>query len=70
MFGDERGNICVGGKYSSGDGTHANCLHKGLGKTEVYRENGRIVMDCACSMDGKLAAFCIETEEVVYVDGV
>lgn len=45
-------------------------LINGWGKTEVYRKNGHIAMDCSCVAGGKLAAFCIETEEVVYVDGV
>lgn len=39
-------------------------------KTEVYQKNGHIAMDCACFAGGKLAAFCIETEEVIYVNGV
>ncbi|MCM1243445.1 MAG: fructose-bisphosphatase class III [Roseburia sp.] len=38
-------------------------------KAEVYRKNGHIALDCACVAGGKLAAFCIETEEVVYVEG-
>lgn len=42
---------------------------KDWGKTKVYRKNGHIAMDCACVGGGKLAAFCIETEEVIYVDG-
>lgn len=45
-------------------------LINGWGKTEVYRKNGHIAMDCSCVAGGRLAAFCIETEEVVYVDGV
>ena len=43
---------------------------KNWGKPEVYMENGHIAMDCACVGGGKLAAFCIETEEVTYVDGL
>ena len=43
---------------------------KGWGKTEVYRKNGHIALDCACVAGGKLAAFCVETEEVVYVEGL
>lgn len=39
-------------------------------KAEVYMENGHIALDCACVAGGKLAAFCIETEEVTYVDGL
>lgn len=43
---------------------------KDWGKTEVYMKNGHIALDCACVTGGKLAAFCIETEEIVYVDGL
>lgn len=43
---------------------------KDWGKTEVYRKNGHIAMDCACFAGGKLAAFCVETEEVIYVNGL
>lgn len=43
---------------------------KGWGKTEVYMENGHIALDCGCASGGKLAAFCIKTGEVIYVDGV
>lgn len=39
-------------------------------KAEVYMENGHIALDCACVAGGKLAAFCVETEEVTYVDGL
>lgn len=41
----------------------------GWRKTEVYRKNGHIAMDCCCVGGGKLAAYCIETEEVTYVEG-
>lgn len=41
---------------------------KGWGKTEVYRKNGHIALDCVCVAGGKLAAFCVETEEVIYVE--
>ena len=37
---------------------------------EVYRKNGHIALDCACVAGGKLAAFCVETEEVIYVEGL
>lgn len=43
---------------------------KDWGKAEVYRKNGHIAIDCGCVGGGKLAAFCVETEEVVYVDGL
>lgn len=42
----------------------------GWGKPEVYRKHGHIALDCACVSGGKLAAFCVETEEVIYVDGM
>ena len=42
---------------------------KGWEKTEIYRRNGHIAMDCACVAGGKLAAFCVETGEVIYVEG-
>lgn len=41
----------------------------GWGKIEVYRKNGHIAIDCGCVGGGKLAAYCIETEEVTYVEG-
>lgn len=42
---------------------------KGWEKDEVFMNNGHIALDCACFAGGKLAAFCIETESVTYVDG-
>ncbi|MBD5506987.1 MAG: fructose-bisphosphatase class III [Lachnospiraceae bacterium] len=42
----------------------------GWRKPEVYRKNGHIALDCACVAGGKLAAFCVETEEVIYVEGL
>ncbi len=38
-------------------------------KPEVYRKNGHIAIDCGCVGGGKLAAFCIETNDVTYVNG-
>ena len=50
---------------------HTPTVHiKDWGKTKVYMKNGHIALDCACVAGGKLAAFCIETEEIVYVDGL
>lgn len=43
---------------------------EGWGKMKVYRAHGHIALDCACVVGGKLAAFCVETEEVIYVDGL
>lgn len=45
-------------------------LIDGWGKPEVYRAHGHIALDSACVAGGKLAAFCVETEEVIYVDGL
>ncbi len=42
-------------------------LIDGWGKPEVYRKNGHIALDCACVAGGRLAAFCVETEEEFYV---
>ncbi len=33
------------------------------------RKNGHIAIDCACVAGGQLAAFCVETEDVIYVKG-
>lgn len=44
-------------------------LIPGWNRPEVYRRNGHIALDCACVAGGKLAAYCIETEEVIYVEG-
>lgn len=32
--------------------------------------NGHLALDCGCVFGGKLAAYCIEMEEVTYVEGV
>ncbi len=40
------------------------------GRPEVYRQNGHIAVDCGCVFGGQLAAYCVETEEAVYVKGV
>lgn len=42
----------------------------GWNKSEVYQQNGHIAIDCGCVGGGKLAVFCIETEEVTYADGI
>lgn len=39
------------------------------GKAEVYQEHGHIAVDCGCVFGGNLAAYCIETGEVFYVEG-
>ena len=36
-------------------------------KPLVFQENGHIVIDCGCVYGGRLAAYCVETGEVVYV---
>ena len=33
----------------------------------IYQGNGQIALDCGCVFGGNLAAYCIETEETVYV---
>lgn len=38
-------------------------------KPLVYKGNGHIAIDCGCVFGGKLAAYCIETDETTYVDG-
>lgn len=40
------------------------------GKPEIYKGNGHIAVDCGCVYGGKLAAYCIETDEEFYVDGL
>ena len=42
---------------------------EGWNKPEVYRKHGHIAIDCACVAGGRLAAVCVETEEVIYVPG-
>lgn len=36
-------------------------------KPEVFRMNGHIAIDCGCVYGGKIAAYCIETGETIYV---
>lgn len=38
-------------------------------KPEVYIGHGHLALDCGCVFGGRLAAYCIETEEVTYVEG-
>ena len=38
-------------------------------KPLVFQENGHIEVDCGCVYGGNLAAFCIETGEIIYVKG-
>lgn len=35
--------------------------------SKVYIENGHIAIDCGCVYGGKLAAYCIDSDEVIYV---
>lgn len=37
-------------------------------KTDVYQGNGHIAIDCGCVFGGKLAAYCVDTGEVTYVE--
>ena len=39
------------------------------GEQLVYEENGHIAIDCGCVFGGKLAAYCLDTGEVYYVEG-
>ena len=38
-------------------------------KPLVYEENGHIAVDCGCVFGGRLAAYCLDTGEVYYVEG-
>ena len=38
-------------------------------KPLVFQENGHIAIDCGCVFGGQLAAYCMETGDVVYVEG-
>lgn len=40
------------------------------GRPLVYEKNGHIAIDCGCAFGGNLAAYCIETGETVYVEGL
>lgn len=39
-------------------------------KPMVYEENGHIAIDCGCVYGGQLAAYCLDTNEVFYVEGL
>ena len=38
-------------------------------KPLIFQENGHIAIDCGCAFGGNLAAYCVETGEVTYVEG-
>ena len=38
------------------------------GSCSVYVKNGHIAIDCGCVYGGRLAGYCIETGDVIYVD--
>lgn len=38
------------------------------GKSLVYQKNGHIALDCGCVYGGRLAAYCLDTQEITYVD--
>ena len=37
-------------------------------KPLIYCEQGHIALDCGCVFGGKLAAYCVETGEAIYID--
>lgn len=39
------------------------------GEMLVYEKNGHIAIDCGCVFGGRLAAYCLDTGEVHYVEG-
>jgi len=47
--------------------TPTMCINKDS-SIKVYIENGHIAIDCGCVYGGKLAAYCIDSNEVTYVD--
>ncbi len=38
-------------------------------KPLVYQGNGHLALDCGCVFGGRLAAYCVETGGVTYVEG-
>ncbi len=46
------------------------CYVNRNGEMRVYQENGHIAIDCGCVFGGRLAAYCIETGETVYVESM
>ena len=40
------------------------------GQPLVYMGKGHLAIDCGCVFGGKLAAYCMETGEIFYVDGL
>ena len=60
LFDDENVHVVVG---------HTPTRHiEGWEKPEVYMQNGYIALDCGCVGEGRLAAYCIETDKIVYSD--
>ena len=41
-----------------------------LTKIHFSETDGHLVLDCGCVFGGNLAAYCLETEEITYVEGV
>lgn len=39
------------------------------GRPLVYEQNGHIAVDCGCVFGGRLAAYCLNTGEIYYVNG-
>lgn len=47
--------------------TPTMCINRDY-SSKVYIGNGHIAIDCGCVYGGKLAAYCIDSDEVIYVD--
>ena len=58
-----------GGKIHLVTGHTPTALIRADKKPLVYRANGHIALDCGCVFGGKLAAYCVETGEITYVEG-
>ncbi len=48
---------------------HAPTLLEPGNNGTIIRKNNHIAIDCGCVFGGKLAAFCLETQEEFYVNG-
>ena len=63
-------------RYFSDENTYLITGHtptmmiSGHGKSEIYRKNGHIAIDCGCVYGGRLAAICLDTGEEFYVEKI